>query len=94
VLGISYTLLQVGDQDTTPYENLVAGVVWLVKDGKSFVRTSWRSIEDHTTQETGGDFDTIVSARNAIGHDEQGRCVRVPTALITTNELTLECRAG
>lgn len=49
-------------------QNLVAGVVWLVRNGKNYVDTS-RDLEDTGTQNTGSldTFITIKSARAALG---------------------------
>eukprot|EP01095_Lingulamoeba_sp_RSL-Kostka_P004020 TRINITY_DN1511_c1_g3_i1.p1 TRINITY_DN1511_c1_g3~~TRINITY_DN1511_c1_g3_i1.p1 ORF type:complete len:517 (-),score=145.58 TRINITY_DN1511_c1_g3_i1:86-1636(-) len=64
---------QVQDQEGfSLFNQLVAGVVWVVKDGQVYVDESWK-IEDQSTQETGSNFCTIQSARNVIGHDDLGR---------------------
>eukprot|EP01100_Stratorugosa_tubuloviscum_P001344 TRINITY_DN129_c1_g1_i2.p1 TRINITY_DN129_c1_g1~~TRINITY_DN129_c1_g1_i2.p1 ORF type:complete len:450 (-),score=200.58 TRINITY_DN129_c1_g1_i2:34-1383(-) len=55
---------------------LVAGVIWLVRNGKNYVATS-AEIEDLSKQETGQSFVTITSARGAIGHDANGRLMLV-----------------
>eukprot|EP01096_Ripella_sp_DP13-Kostka_P010899 TRINITY_DN4352_c0_g1_i1.p1 TRINITY_DN4352_c0_g1~~TRINITY_DN4352_c0_g1_i1.p1 ORF type:complete len:494 (-),score=192.32 TRINITY_DN4352_c0_g1_i1:44-1525(-) len=59
---------------STFFQDLVAGVVWVVKDGRSYVTDSL-TVEDMSTQETGSGFATIQSARNVLGHDDQGRLI-------------------
>jgi hypothetical protein len=54
------------------FTELVAGVVWLVRDGASFVSKSME-MEDMKTQNTGRSFADVMSARTAIGHDAKGR---------------------
>jgi len=56
------------------FENLVAGVVWLVRDGKNYVQASLK-VENMTVQATGTAFATIQSARTALGHDADGNVV-------------------
>eukprot|EP00947_MAST-08B_sp_MAST-8B-sp1_P001644 g1644.t1 len=56
----------------TAFDELVAGVIWLVRDGRSYVQQS-TYVEDLGTQETGPRFADVMSARTAIGHDRQGR---------------------
>ena len=53
---------------------LVAGVVWLVRNGENYVKHSLQT-EDMSVQDTGGSFVNTVSARTAIGHDAHGRLV-------------------
>eukprot|EP01136_Pigoraptor_vietnamica_P034755 Opistho-1_new@99085 len=57
-----------------PFVQLVAGVIWLVRNGTNFVQQS-AEVEDLTHQETGQAFVTVRSARSAIGHDGKGRLV-------------------
>lgn len=63
------------------FDQLVSGVLWLVRDSKPFVEKSY-DIEDMSTQHTDNGvgktwrtnrFVTTTSARTAIGHDSQGR---------------------
>lgn len=61
--------------DSAPFEQLVGGVVWLVRDGVNYVHTSATYLEDMGAQETGDDFVSVKSARSAVGHDTQGRLV-------------------
>ncbi|RUS85002.1 hypothetical protein EGW08_007247, partial [Elysia chlorotica] len=59
---------------TEDFTQLVGGVIWLVKDGASYVDHSL-GVECPDTQETGSleRFTSVVSARTAIGHDVEGR---------------------
>eukprot|EP01137_Pigoraptor_chileana_P026372 Opistho-2@7534 len=59
---------------TNPFVQLVAGVIWLVRNGTNFVSES-ADVEDLSHQETGRAFVTVRSARTAIGHDAHGRLV-------------------
>lgn len=63
---------------TNPFRQLVTGVVWLVRNGSSFVRESIQlecaSHEDTGRMET---FANVLSARTAVGHDSKGRVVIV-----------------
>ncbi|KNC52567.1 N-acetylglucosamine-1-phosphodiester alpha-N-acetylglucosaminidase [Thecamonas trahens ATCC 50062] len=58
------------------WHTLVAGVVWLVRDGQSFVRVS-EAAENMATQESGGGFVGLHAARIALGHDANGSLVIV-----------------
>lgn len=61
-----------------PFVQLVSGVIWLVRDGQSFVNAS-KKIECEDLQETGSvdTFVNVIAGRTAIGHDAQGRIVLV-----------------
>lgn len=50
-----------------------AGVIWLVRNGKSYVKESMK-LESSKHEETGTlkEFVEIKSARTAIGHDKNG----------------------
>lgn len=65
------------DQEN-PFVQLVSGVIWLVRDGESFVNAS-KKIECEDLQETGTVdlFVNVISGRTAIGHDDKGRVVVV-----------------
>eukprot|EP01080_Neovahlkampfia_damariscottae_P007539 gene7539-11863_t len=56
-----------------PFVQLVAGVIWLVKNGKSFVEESGK-VEEMKFQETGAGeyFISVRASRLAIGHDQKG----------------------
>lgn len=60
-----------------PFDQLVGGVGWLVRDGKPFVYDSMDYLEDMGAQETGNRFATIVSGRTALGHDKHGNIMIV-----------------
>lgn len=70
--------LQPSDLNNTqnPFVNLVAGVVWLVRNGENYVDRS-AAVEDMSSQTTGNTFLTVQSARAALGHDQLGRLVLV-----------------
>ncbi|KAK7481658.1 hypothetical protein BaRGS_00027031 [Batillaria attramentaria] len=59
---------------TLSFQQLVGGVIWLVRDGDVYVDES-RDIECPDTQETGplDTFINVMSARTAVGHDSEGR---------------------
>ncbi|XP_072880044.1 N-acetylglucosamine-1-phosphodiester alpha-N-acetylglucosaminidase [Hemitrygon akajei] len=59
-----------------PFVQLVSGVVWLLRNGTTYINES-QSAECSEAQETGTfeKFINVVSARNAVGHDEYGRLV-------------------
>ncbi|CAL1544365.1 unnamed protein product [Lymnaea stagnalis] len=56
------------------FTQLVGGVIWLLRDGASYVDESIK-IECPDTEETGTleRFVSVVSARTAVGHDSNGR---------------------
>lgn len=62
-----------------PFETLISGLIWLVRDGKVYVDESVNQQtgdkEDMSVQSTGNymQFVTIQSARTAIGYDAEGR---------------------
>jgi len=56
------------------FEELVAGVIWLVRDGVNYVKASLK-VENMTVQATGSAFATIESARTALGHDKDGNVI-------------------
>jgi len=61
------------EQQDVPFVQLIAGVVWLVRDGKPYVDQSML-LEESDTMESGtlNNFVTINSARVALGHDRDG----------------------
>ncbi|UJR11184.1 hypothetical protein I4U23_015365 [Adineta vaga] len=54
------------------FDQLVGGVIWLVRNGLSYVNIS-ETLEDMSTQETGPTFVTVRAGRVALGHDVDGR---------------------
>ncbi|KAF0977385.1 hypothetical protein FDP41_003377 [Naegleria fowleri] len=62
--------------DLTKFDQLMAGVIWLVRKGQSFVTES-EMIEEMTTQETGPSFVTVRASRSAIGHNKDGHLVLI-----------------
>ncbi|KAG2386152.1 hypothetical protein C9374_002598 [Naegleria lovaniensis] len=58
------------------FDQLMAGVIWLVRKGKSFVTES-EIIEEMSTQETGPSFVTVRASRSALGHNKEGHLVLV-----------------
>lgn len=67
----------------SPFDTLISGLVWLVRNGRSYVAESMRSAamdgdgEDMSAQSNGPAFATILSARTAIGYDSEGRLMLV-----------------
>lgn len=57
----------------SPFVQLVAGVGWLVRNGKSYIYDSF-NVEFDKTQEQANlwSFSQFLSARVAIGHDKLG----------------------
>lgn len=66
------------------FQQLIAGVIWLVRDGQNYVSVS-KEIEDMSTQETGPSFTTVKAPRLALGHDADGRLM-----LVSVDALGLE----
>jgi len=59
-------------QQIESFEQLVSGVVWLVRDGKNYVQQGWS--EANTTVQTSGDkYATNLASRTAVGFDADGR---------------------
>lgn len=58
-----------------PFDALVSGIAWLVRDGKSYVHESVLGGKEdmHSGQTTGSAFATVRSARTALGHDRDGK---------------------
>eukprot|EP00058_Branchiostoma_floridae_P018098 XP_002603587.1 hypothetical protein BRAFLDRAFT_93129 [Branchiostoma floridae] len=65
-------------REDNPFVQLVSGVIWLVRNATVYVNES-RTTECADIQETGtlDRFVNVVSARTAVGHDEEGRVVLV-----------------
>lgn len=61
---------------TNPFRQLVAGVLWLVRNGTNYVNES-KKLECASHEDTGRmeTFVNVLSARTAIGHDAKGRLV-------------------
>ena len=61
---------------TNPFRQLVSGVVWLVRNGTNYVNESMQ-IECSDNEDTGSmkTFVEVLSARSAIGHDDEGRLI-------------------
>ncbi|XP_006895303.1 PREDICTED: LOW QUALITY PROTEIN: N-acetylglucosamine-1-phosphodiester alpha-N-acetylglucosaminidase [Elephantulus edwardii] len=59
-----------------PFVQLVSGVVWLIRNGSTYINESLAT-ECDQTQETGSfsKFVNVISARTAIGHDWEGKVV-------------------
>lgn len=60
------------------FSQLINGVIWLVRNGKSYVETAVET-ESSETQTTGSlrQFANVRSARTAIGHDQDGNLIIV-----------------
>lgn len=65
-------------QKENPFVQLVSGVVWLLRNGTSYVNES-KKAECRDTEETGTMdlFASVLSARTALGHDKNGRVMMV-----------------
>lgn len=64
------------DLITQDFQQLVGGVLWLIRDGKSYLEESLK-IECSDTEETGTleYFASVMSARTVVGHDREGRVI-------------------
>lgn len=62
--------------DENPFKHLIAGVIWLVRNGSNYVNQSME-VESNVHEDTGSmeTFVNVMSARTAIGHDSAGRLV-------------------
>ncbi|KAM8977077.1 N-acetylglucosamine-1-phosphodiester alpha-N-acetylglucosaminidase [Pelodytes ibericus] len=63
-------------EEENPFVQLVSGVVWLLRDGEIYIEQS-KTAECDKTQNTGS-FDyfvNVISARTAVGHDQDGRLI-------------------
>ncbi|KAG9355805.1 hypothetical protein JZ751_000647 [Albula glossodonta] len=62
--------------EVNPFVQLVSGVVWLLRNGNIYINESM-AVECEETQETGTfhRFVNVISARTAVGHDQEGRLV-------------------
>lgn len=75
-IGVGYfTSDEVAQGKETEWQQLVAGVVWMVRNGRNYVGESAR-LEDLSVPET-TNFVSVRSARNSIGHDHRGRLMMV-----------------
>ncbi|XP_063736140.1 N-acetylglucosamine-1-phosphodiester alpha-N-acetylglucosaminidase-like isoform X2 [Eleginops maclovinus] len=61
---------------SNPFEQLISGVVWLLRNGEVYINQSLKA-ECDETQETGKfrTFVDVVSARTAVGHDAEGKLI-------------------
>ncbi|XP_062571545.1 N-acetylglucosamine-1-phosphodiester alpha-N-acetylglucosaminidase-like [Saccostrea cucullata] len=64
------------DLITEDFQQLVGGVLWLIRDGKSYLDESLK-IECSDMEETGtlDYFASVMSARTIVGHDKEGRVI-------------------
>ena len=62
----------------TEYYQLVTGVIWILRNGKLYVKESIEA-ECRDTEETGTlkQFAEVLSGRTAVGHDKNGRVIIV-----------------
>lgn len=76
ILGVGATDIVTPGDPVAPgqfqFTQLIAGVIWLVREGRTYVQESELQ-EDMNTQETGSAFSTIRAGRVALAHDRQGR---------------------
>ncbi|XP_061632973.1 N-acetylglucosamine-1-phosphodiester alpha-N-acetylglucosaminidase isoform X2 [Phyllopteryx taeniolatus] len=61
---------------SNPFVQLVSGVVWLLRNGEVYIKSSMTA-ECDKMQETGSfhHFAEVMSARTALGHDANGRVI-------------------
>ncbi|KAF6734047.1 N-acetylglucosamine-1-phosphodiester alpha-N-acetylglucosaminidase [Oryzias melastigma] len=61
---------------SNPFVQLVSGVIWLLRNGEIYINQSLEA-ECKDSQETGSlkYFVDVVSARTAVGHDEEGNVI-------------------
>ena len=69
---INASEVEENDRAEDPFLQLVAGVLWLVRDGKAYVNTSMQLEYPSTQGGTLSQFRAFKSARVAIGHDKNG----------------------
>ena len=62
-------------QDGIPFQELISGILWLVRDGKNYLKESLKEEDTEAFQNTGNSFATVQSARTAIGHDKHGKLI-------------------
>ncbi|KAK5861676.1 hypothetical protein PBY51_017133 [Eleginops maclovinus] len=61
---------------SNPFEQLVSGVVWLLRNGEVYINQSLKAECDEIVDiELFGDFVDVRSARTAVGHDVNGNVV-------------------
>ena len=77
-LVVGYLSEEDVNRKDNPFIQLVSGVVWLLRNGSSYVNES-KKAECRDTEETGSMdlFAGVVSARSALGHDNKGRVMMV-----------------
>lgn len=77
-LVVGYLSEEMVDQKENPFIQLVSGVIWLLRNGSSYVDES-KKAECRDVEETGSMdlFADVVSARTALGHDKHGRVMIV-----------------
>ena len=74
-IAVGYLPVEEVGRAGNPYVQMVCGVVWLVRDGESFVASSLGIEADYAPiQETGTPhvFSTTITGRTIIGHDARG----------------------
>ena len=73
--GIFYTgYMDIHTVRKVPFTQLIGGVIWLVRNGQSYVDQSI-ILEEMSTQTSGNGtrFVNLKASRIGIGHDDQGR---------------------
>ena len=74
-IAVGYLPVEEVRREDNPYVQMVCGVVWLVRNGESFVASSLNIEADYPPiQETGTPhvFSTTITGRTIIGHDARG----------------------
>jgi hypothetical protein len=64
---VGYLPMSLGDSSDTPFQTLVAGVGWIVRDGTNYVENSLQS-EDGSSQKTGFAPYCAASCRAIANH--------------------------
>lgn len=77
-LVVGYLSKEMVVHPENPFIQLVSGVIWILRNGSIYVNES-KEAECRDTEETGSMdlFADVLSARTALGHDEQGRVMIV-----------------
>jgi len=61
-------------EEIAGFQDLVSGVVWLVRDGKNYVEQGWKEA-NITVQTSGEKYATNLASRTAVGYDSAGRLI-------------------
>jgi len=76
VRGGKFFIGYLSPDEIAGFEFLVSGVVWLVRDGKNYVKQGWAEA-NITVQTSGTKYATNLASRTAVGYDSAGRLIIV-----------------